>query len=208
MPKRSPTAESLRDEVVEAIRASIRKYGREAGAKLAREQYPLVPRNTWYRWMKQAGASPQEMAIDAATEAAKHLPAAPPPTYYAERPAEASKNFDLLAKIHRLYWDAEKVREHSITLVKHEDGRVEEKIRVMGFFSDSIKHRANVLELMLKTHQQVWDIRRMAAFYDIVFRRIAEADPEVARRIAADLAELDANMGITIHGEPGATATV
>lgn len=181
-----------REDVILAIKAAIHKYGIEAGPKIAREQYPDVPRSTWYRYLKAAQASPIDVAVAQAKKASKHLPAAPSPAYIAEKPVEARKNIDMMSRLESLYADAEMLRAYAMT----PDG---ERIRVPTFFAQSIKLRADLLETALKAVQEVWDLQRMQRFYDTILDEIGNVDPELQRRIVERLQELNEKMGLTME---------
>lgn len=183
-----------RDEVFQALREAIGKYGLEAGPKLVREAYPDVPNGTWYRWLREISASPKEVAVQKARKAARNLPAAPPPEYIAEKPAEARRNIDFMSRLENLYSDAEMLREFSVT--KTEDG---EKIRVPLFFEKSIRLRADLLDSALQALAQVWDLQRMQRLHDLILQEIGKADPETQKRITAALKELDDKVGITME---------
>lgn len=189
------TKNPKRDEVFQALREAIAKYGLEAGPVLVREKYPDVANGTWYRWLKEVSASPMEVAAAKARGAARNLPAAPPPEYVAERPVEARKNIDMLSRLEALYADAEMLRAYSV--IQDENGR--EKIRVPTFFAQSIKLRADLLDNALRALAQVWDLQRMQRLHDLIMEEIGKADPETQQRITAALKELDEKIGITME---------
>jgi hypothetical protein len=198
--KKQDEKNELRAQVIQELRESIKKYGLEAGPKLVRERYPDVPRANWYRWLNAVAASPMEVAVDAAVKAvAKHLPAAPPPSYINERPVEARQGINFMERLEHLYDDAEMLRAWSTSKVTDAAGRESERIKVPQYFSQSIKLRSDLLETAVRTVQQFYDLRRMQQFYDSVLEEIAAESPEVAQRIAERLSKLDSELGMTVN---------
>lgn len=182
------------DQIMAELREAIAKYGPEAGPKLVRERYPdsVVSKPTWYRWLRKLNASPLDVAVlsakQAAKKAGKSLPVAPPPQYMIDRPTEARGNVKFMTRLEHLYQDAELLRAWSMT----EDGQ---KIRVPAFFAQSVKLRSDLLERALQALQQIYDLEYMQKFYDTVVSEIAKTDPEAARTIMEKLQKLNEERG-------------
>lgn len=188
----------LRQEVIAAIKAANERYGMDSAAKVVRERYPDIPRATWYRFLKAANSTPAERAVDVAKRAAKHLPAAPSPSYILDKPAEARRNIDFMSRLEGLYEDAELLRAYAVAKGYDVDGNEVLKIKIPTFFAQSIKLRSDLLENGVRTIQQVYDLRRMQQFHDMIIEAIAEESPECALKITERLARLNSELGITI----------
>lgn len=188
-----------KETALQEIREAVKTHGEAVGLKLMRERYSDVPRSTWKRWMDQLCLSPAEVAIREAKKAADHMPAAPSPQYLAERPVEARRNLDFMARLEELYQEAEMLRDYSTGTATDAAGNTFKKIKIPTYFAQSIKLRSDLLEGAVRTIQQVYDLQRMQRFYDVILEEIAAESPEVAQRITERLARLDAEIGMTVN---------
>jgi len=182
-------------EVLQELREAIKKYGAEAGPTLVRERHPDIAKPTWYRWLREVAASPMDVAAAKARGAANHLPASPSPSYIAERPVEARKNIDIMARWQELYSDAEMMRAAAVTT----DADGNEKVKIPMFFAQSVKLRLDLLNGALNAMSQMWDMQRIQKLHDLVLEEIGKADPETQKRITAALKDLDDRIGITME---------
>ena len=130
---------------------------------------------------------------------ARHLPAAPSPSYIAKHGEAGLQNLDFVAEIHALYADAQKLRAYAMkNRVDAESGEVTEVINNPAAFDKSIVRRASLLETAIKAVQEVWDLRTMQNFYETVIVEIGKESPECQRRIMERLAELNSKTGMTL----------
>lgn len=130
---------------------------------------------------------------------AKHLPAAPSPNYIARTGEAGMANLDFVAEIHKLYADATLLRTYAMKMrTDPATGEVTESINNPAAFDKSILRRASLIETAIKTVQEVWDLRQMQNFYQIVIEEISAESPECQRRIMERLAALNARQGFTL----------
>lgn len=148
---------------------------------------------------KIGGTDRQREAEDAGVEKiARHLPAAPSPNYIARTGEAGMANLDFVAEIHALYADAQKLRAYAMKTKVDANGEVTEVINNPAAFDKSILRRASLIETAIKTVQEVWDLRQMQNFYQIIIEEIGEESPECQRRIMERLAALNARQGFTL----------
>jgi hypothetical protein len=173
--------------------------GDEDGLKKLRENYHGVPIASWYRWIHSVkelighvDQKTQRLTESAAIalEVGEHLPAAPSPDYVGK--PGAAGNMDFMQRLESLYQDAETLRKFSMD---DKTGR----IKLPKYLTQSVSLRQKLLETALKAMQEVWDLRRMQAFYDSVLEEIAKESPEVAMRIMERLKKLNSEIGMTFE---------
>lgn len=173
--------------------------GNEKGLAALRDQYHGVPKASWYRWIASCkelighvDPKTQRLTESAAIalEAAEHLPAAPSPAYVDQK--GAAGNMDFMQRLESLYSDAEILRKFSMD---EKTGR----IKLPKYLTQSVSLRQKLLETALKAMQEVWDLRRMQAFYDAVLEEIAQESPETAMRIMERLKKLNSEIGMTFE---------
>lgn len=197
-----------KDDCVDAIR----KHLAAGGTTLTQiyEAFPEIPRPTIYRWyqaeregkptaleMSRAARAIQERAEAGITD---HLPAVPSPAAVARDGGAAIRKLDFAVEIPKLYADAEMLRAFSVKEMEGEDGEKVEKIRNPVAFEKSIKARASLIETSLKVLQEVWDMRMMQQFNELIIDEIGRESPECQRRILQRLAILNQRNGINFHG--------
>lgn len=211
-----------------AFKAAVSQHLATVGAnnwRVVLEQFPDVPEPTKWRWIREAkaadvprpelinakaklvqkvkkagGTDRQREARENGTEPiAKHLPAAPSPTYIARTGESGLQNLDFVAEIHKLYSDAQKLRAYAMkTRTDPETGEMVEAINNPAAFDKSIVRRAALLETAIKAVQEVWDLRTMQNFYETIIDEIGKESPETQRRIMERLAELNSRQGMTL----------
>lgn len=189
------------------------------------DKYPMIATPTKWRWIKSAkqadvprpelinakaklvqkvkklpkDARRLEAEANGTTEIAKHIPASPSPAYIAKHGEAGLQNLDFVAEIHALYADAQKLRAYAMkTRPNPATGEVEEVINNPAAFDKSIVRRAGLLETAIKAVQEVWDLRTMQNFYQLIIEEIGQESPECQRRIMQRLAELNAKQGMTL----------
>lgn len=165
--------------------------------------FPEIARATIWRWIDiEAVSSPSARELTQVAQAieerinsgaAEHLPTMPSPGIVARDGGRALRKIDFGEEIKVLYADAEMLRAFAI---KHVDG--EEKIRNPVAFEKSIKARAGLIETSLKVLQEIWDMRAMQQFYELILEEIGAADPATQKRIVGRLAELNQRYGMTM----------
>lgn len=190
--------EQLRQQAFIEI-AKLLAEGNEKGLVKLRDQYHGVPKASWYRWVHSCkelighvDQKTQRLTESAAIamEIGEHLPAAPSPSYVDKK--GAAGNMDFMQRLESLYEDAETLRKFS---VDDKTGRV----KLPKYLTQSVSLRQKLLETALKAMQEVWDLRRMQAFYDSVLEEIAKESPEVAMRIMERLKKLNSEIGMTFE---------
>jgi len=189
------------------------------------DKYPEVAEPTKWRWIRAAKAAdvPRPELINAKAKLvqkvkklpkdarrveaeangtekiARHLPAAPSPSYIAKHGEAGLQNLDFVAEIHALYADAQKLRAYAMkNKVDADSGEVTEVINNPAAFDKSIIRRASLLETAIKAVQEVWDLRTMQVFYETIIEEIGRESPECQRRIMQRLAELNSKQGFTM----------
>lgn len=188
------------------------------------DAFPDVQVSSAWRWIKQAKAAdvPRPELINARAKLvqkvkkiatndrtiearanktehiARHIPAAPSPTYIARTGEAGLQALDFVAEIHKLYSDASMLRTFSMIVGKDEAGNETEKIKNPAMFDKSIARRAGLLETAIKAVQEVWDLRQMQNFYQLIIEEIGMESPEAQRRIMVRLAELNSKSGMTL----------
>lgn len=208
-----------KEEVLAAIRQHLLTVG-SANWNVVIEKFPHIPVSTMWRWIrlcKEADVPRPELITAAAKikqktkklvvdrtveakengtfEAAKHLPAAPSPQYVAKHGAAAMQQIDFAVELQRLYNDAMMLRAYAIKL----DDKGNEFIKNPIMFDKQIARRASLLETGIRALQEIWDLRTMQNFYEVVIEEIGRADAETQHRIIERLAELNARTGMTMH---------
>ncbi|MCF7979662.1 MAG: hypothetical protein K9L82_16970 [Chromatiaceae bacterium] len=73
------------------------------------------------------------------------------------------------------------------------------KLRDTGDAREAVKVRTSVLKLAVDAQSTIFDTNRIHRVHSIMFSRIAEADPEIARRIVDDLEAVDREYGIGLQ---------
>jgi hypothetical protein len=192
-------------EAVEAINAHLRDHG-PSGWERVESKFPNVPKATLWRWIKEvrekASDSPSRQKLQAAKAKIKKiveevhsvggsLPAAPSPAYLAAKGAEGEASINVLGRINELYKEAEQLRDYALNDVG--------KIRIPIFYKESINLRRNILQTKIDMLQEVYDLRRMEAFYEAIMDEIGKVSPEVQRAIVDRMRRIDRERGITIN---------
>jgi len=193
-----PKKERLKAE--QDIANHLAKHGNKYWEK-TRNKHKNVPDATWWRWVNKLKsgkvAAPKEHLKKSKeilmSDAASHLPVAPSPATLAKTGAAGVQAIDVFGKFSEVYGDAELLREAAF------DG--EGNIENLGAFSESIKHRRELLLSMVKSAQVLWELRKMQDYYDLILEAIKDVTPEAARKIADNLGALDKKHGMTINAK-------
>lgn len=174
------------------------------------DEFPEIARPTIMQWGKRLkDGLPSNTELNAAAKAiqqransgiADHLPAVPSPAAVAKDGGRALRQLDFAVEIPRLYSDAEMLRAFSVKELAGEDGETVERIKNPVAFEKSIKARASLIETSLKVLQEVWDMRMMQQFNELIVEEIGLESPECQRRILQRLAALNQRNGINLHG--------
>lgn len=199
----------------EECQALIRKHVLERpGERVDRAAicaaFPEIEKSTIWGWCRRLEAGePTQRELTQAAQAIQervesgvvdHLPAVPSPNAIARDGGAAIRKLDFAAEIPRLYADAEMLRAFSIKELDGEDGEKIEKIKNPVAFEKSIKARASLIETSLKVLQEVWDMRAMQAFNEMIVEEIGRESPECQRRILQRLALLNQRHGVSMAG--------
>lgn len=196
-----------KEECLAAIQKALDQL-QDGGAldrKAICDQFPEIPPNTIWTWCKrlslkqptrkEMNAAAQSIRDRAAAGVTDHLPAVPAPAALARDGGKALRRLDFGVEIPKLYADAEMLRAFAVK--DTEDG---ERIRNPVAFEKSIKARASLIETSLKVLEQVWDMRMMQRFNELIIEEIGRESPECQRRILVRLAQLNEKHGINLNG--------
>lgn len=134
-----------------------------------------------------------------AAELGRDLPVAPSPAYIAKHGERGMRNLDMLVELERLYQDGLLLRAYAMRIDRDpETGAETEKIKNPVIFEKQLQRRLNVLDTALKAMGEVWNLRQMQDFYEVVVQEIGRADPETQKRILQRLADLNARTGLSM----------
>ena len=136
----------------------------------------------------------EEAKAIGATHIAKHIPAAPSPRTIAKTGEHGLANIDFAMEIRSLYSDALMLRSFSVSV----DTEGIEKIKNPVMFEKQIGKRTQLIETTIKVLQELWDLRTMQNFYEIIIEEIGAESPEVQQRIMTRLYELNSKHGMTM----------
>lgn len=200
-----------KDEVVAAIRKQLLTAEATLDMPALYAQFPEVPQPTIWRWANlEKNQQPTQRQLTQAAQAIEErvaagaagdlLPAVPSPAAIARDGGKALRKLDFGAEIPKLYSDAEMLRAFAVKDVELEDGQHVERIKNPVAFEKSIKARASLIETSLKVLQEVWDMRAMQAFNEMIVEEIGRESPECQRRILQRLALLNQRHGISMGG--------
>lgn len=167
--------------------------------------FPEIGRGAIWNWHKRViEQAPTNKEIKAAYNAiedrlangvAEHLPLVSPGSV-AKGGETALKQIDYAHELKRLWGDADKLRSFAIKVDENEpDGY---KIKNPVQFEKSMRVRMGLVESGLKLLQEVWDMRTMQMFYELIVDEIGKEDIEVQKRIIVRLAELNSRHGMTM----------
>lgn len=123
---------------------------------------------------------------------AAQIPAAPSPAYIAKHGVDQLEKLDIFVELNNLFHDARLLRESS---VKIDSATGRERVHNARTFDRSISRRLEILSTSLATQKELWDLRRMEAFYSTIIEVIAGAAPEVSREIQRRLADMNIHVG-------------
>lgn len=125
---------------------------------------------------------------------ARHLPAAPSPSYIAKYGVAELERLDIFVELNKLFHDANLMRAAAI---RQDPATGQEKVINPRTFDKSISRRLEILATTLSTQRELWDLQRMETFYNTIIETIAGAAPDVAREIQKRLSLLNINIGMT-----------
>lgn len=134
----------------------------------------------------------QQARANGTYETARHLPAAPSPSYLAQNGIKELEKLDIIVEIHKLFADANLLRSAGIRT----DPSGQEKVINARVFDKSIARRLEILATSINTQKELWDLQRMENFYNTIIEVIASAAPEIAQEIQRRLAQLNIRIGM------------
>lgn len=135
----------------------------------------------------------QEARDNGTIDIARHVPAAPSPSYLAKNGVQELEKIDIFVELTRLYRDANLMRASSVR--RDADGN--EKVQNPRVFDKSIARRLEILATSVSSQKELWDLQRMESFYNTIIETIAAEAPDVAKKIQHRLAELNIQIGMT-----------
>lgn len=184
-----------------------------------RDQFPDVPEASWWRWVKSVRDSPAaperikavkrkveeakrkvaaepivetpDEVADAIAQIRDALPAAPSPDYIARNGEAGLQTLNLLAVIHGLLDDAMKMRAFA---VKEDDS-----IKNPMLFDRSMERRERFVNVALNAMREVWELRRIEQFMDVIVDEVAQESPECAHRIMRRLQAANEQYGFSFN---------
>jgi hypothetical protein len=187
------------------VLAHLRVHGAK-NWKAVRERHQSVPARSWWRLVRRAKAALPALrnrevatAFATAVELSKLKPASaisvPPPA--ALRHADKDEAVDLMRELRGLIADCDALRDFSLNPA---DDKGDRKIRNAMYFSKSVALRRDLAETMLKCWEQMFDVRAMQQFYDIVVEEVGRASPDVQAAIMERLHSLNQDRGFSFGG--------
>lgn len=200
-----------KDECIAVIEKAVAdlKPGETIDRAAICKQFPEIDYTNIYRWSKRVengtpsnrdlNATAREIQTRAEAGVIDHLPAVPAPAAIAADGGAKLRRLDFAAEIPKLYSDAEMLRQFSV-IERDVDGVPMEKIKNPVAFEKSIRARASLIETSLKVLQEVWDMRMMQQFNELIIEEIGLEAPDCKRRILQRLAALNQRNGINLHG--------
>ena len=191
-----------RAHAVELIRRMTRHHGHVEGPKLARQQFKHVSAPTWTRWKDEAiGPRPVEEvgrthAEGLAAAAREQVPTPhdliqPTLTEIVEREPAIRRAIGFREKLRRMEDDAELLASYGV--VASEDGG--RKVRNPTALVQANRLRAESMRIELELASTVWDVDRTREMMNAIIKEVAQADPEVARRVIERIRKLSALYG-------------
>lgn len=209
---------------VAAIKLHLQTHG-SANWQDVLDRFPDVPSASMWRWIREAKADTptkaelttakarvkarvKHMRVDRADEArdagvahiAKHVPAAPSPSYVSRAGARAVQGIDYLAEVGLLYSDAMMLRQFAVKSGVDADGNPVEVIKNPQIFERQIAGRLRIIEGAVSTMRELWDLQRMQSFYETIIAEVGKESPECQRRIMDQLRVVNEQNGMTIYG--------
>lgn len=215
--------QKLKRKVValDRIKESLEKDGGK-DVNLIIKDFPEFDASTVWRWIKEArkgdGSGLKwveetrrqtwellgDLTVDTEEDAkergiariARDIPAMPSPQYLSSVTVEeASKRLDFQVEIHRLYADANMLRDYAI---KIDEATGKEKIKNPHSFERSINSRTKIIREAIDVLQQMFNLTKSQEFYDAIIAEIGNESPECQKRILSRLATLNARTGMTM----------
>ena len=200
------------DDCYDAIIAHLKKNGSgQNDWRALRKAYPNVGERRFFRMVKRAKDEPSVRGplVTAALNAAERIRAlnpttamsAAPPKPVAREATRAMDNIHLMETLRDLMVDAVLIREYSMT--KPDEATGERGIKNPMFFAQSVKLRRELIETILKTWHEAFDLRRMQEFYGVILDEVGRASPEVQAAIMERLKIMSDERGFSFGGSQG-----
>lgn len=175
-----------RDEAIAAIRKLTSEHGVAEGVRLARLQFPDVPRGSWGRWRFEAvgyaadqGEIDRQAAAALASDVRGSIPAPEALVAPAEIVPATRRALDFWRMLDELDEDAQLLREFAITTGA--DGK--RKVRVPFAVRDAHRMRCDLIRLALQHSEIAWSTDRVRTQHEAIMAEIAVVDPEIQKRI-------------------------
>lgn len=176
-----------RDAALAEIVRCIAEHGREAGPKIARDQFTHVHPATWCRWVSElvgnSGGSRTKVCgplmKSISEQTATTGPLSP------EKFAEMLPVPNFLEELETLRADVQLLRDFATK----EGGR---SVKLPTFFVQQLRAKFELTKLIIQHASVAYDHERQQRFYDSIIREIEAESPECARRIVVRLGRLRA----------------
>jgi len=186
-----------RDEAIAAIRKLTAQHGVEEGVRLARLQFPDVPRGSWGRWRFEAvGRAEDQEEIDrqAAAALTSEVRANIPEPGKLVTPAEAvpakRRALDFWRMLAELDEDAQLLREYAVKT----DADGKRKVRVPFALQGAHRMRIDLMKLALQHAEVAHSIEQRQRRDEAIINEIAAVSPEIQKRIIERLRKLSAEF--------------
>lgn len=189
-------------EILGAIRYHIQNHG-EKDWKLVLNKFPELSKRRFFRLLSRVrdGVPDKDIlkqSVAHTRRIAKTLPAAPSPAVIAQGGIDMRNRLDVMSHLQVMLDDIDKIREFSLGAPDENGVR---RIKNPAFFMQQIKQRGETLKLVLEAYGEVWDLRTMQNFYNIIMEEIGKVDPLTQRRIMVALEALNNERGLTISAQ-------
>lgn len=193
------SADHRREDVIDTIRRLTAEHGVKEGVRLAREQYPDVPRGSWGRWRQMAVGNVAEQWIAdgdvvaaLAADVREQIPTPETLTTQEGAVPATRRALDFWRMIDELDEDARLLREFATTTSA--DGK--RKVKVPFALRDAHRMRCDLIRLALQHAETAWSAARMQSFYDAIVAEIESESPELQRRVVGRLRRLSSEAEI------------
>jgi hypothetical protein len=182
-----------RDQVIAAICNLTAEHGVEEGVRLARLQFPDVPRGSWGRWRFEAvGRADDQQEIDwkaAATltsEVRANIPTPDELVAPADVVPATRRALDFWRMLAELDEDAQLLREYAVKT----DADGKRKVRVPFALQGAHRMRVDLMKLALQHAEVAHSIEHRQRLDAAIIEEIGDVDPQLQKRIIERLRRL------------------
>lgn len=174
--------------------------------KAVREAHQSVPARSWWRIVKRAKAALPALknrevaaAFATAVELSKIASAVsvPPPAALRRADKDTAEAVDLMSELRSLLIDADSLRDYALSPANDKGVRT---IKNPMYYVKSIGLKRDLVETILRCFEQMFDVRAMQQFYDVVVEEVGRASPDVQAAIMDRLHTLNTERGFSFAG--------